>query len=112
MNKKNIILLAVGLLSFLPLLPVSAVSPTLTNPINYDNFSDLIVLGIIPAVGVIIGSLGTLMIIVSGFLFLTSSGDPNKVKQAKQALVYAILGILIAISAGAITLVVNSILTG
>lgn len=56
-----------------------------------------------------IGLLAILMIIWSGFRFTTSNGDPGKVKQAKMALVYSIVGLVVALLAFAI---VNFVLKG
>lgn len=50
----------------------------------------------------LIGSIAVIMIIYSGFLYLTSMGDASNVKRAKDTLVYAIIGLVVAILAGAI----------
>lgn len=41
--------------------------------------------------------LGVVMILVSAFMYMTSGGDPQKVTAAKNALLYALLGVLLAI---------------
>lgn len=51
---------------------------------------------------IIIGVISVVMIIYSGFLYVTSSGDANNVTKAKNALMYAIIGIVIASLAAAI----------
>ncbi len=58
-------------------------------------------------VGEILVALGTLMIIISAYLFMTSAGSPEKIKTAKTALIYAVIGILVGALAGPI---VNSVL--
>lgn len=50
----------------------------------------------------IIGSIAVIMIIFSGFLYLTSMGDPSNVKKAKDTLLYSIVGLVVALLAGAI----------
>lgn len=41
------------------------------------------------------GVLAVIMIIVAGFRYMTSGGDSNKVASAKNALIYAIIGLVI-----------------
>lgn len=50
----------------------------------------------------IIGALALLMITVSGLRYITSAGNPEKTSRAKNGIVYAIVGLAIAISAEAI----------
>lgn len=76
-----------------------------------NNFGDLL-LKIASGVGVLIASLGTIMIIVAGILFLTSAGSPTKMETAKKALTYAIIGIAIGLAATAIVQIIWGILKG
>jgi len=105
---QNLFIGLIGLAILTPALTIAQV--TIKNPIKYNNFCSLLTEGIIPAVAGIIGALGTLMIVVAGFLFMTSAGSPEKVKSAKTALFYAIMGILIALLASGIVATVKSIL--
>ena len=50
----------------------------------------------------IAGALAVVMIIYSGFMYMTSAGDSAKVTKAKNALIYAVVGVIIAILAGVI----------
>lgn len=50
----------------------------------------------------LIGSIAVIMIIYSGFLYLTSMGDASNVKRAKDTLVYAVIGLIVALLAGAV----------
>jgi hypothetical protein len=50
----------------------------------------------------IIGALALLMIVVSGLRYITSAGNPEKTSKAKNGIVYAIVGLVIAVSAEAI----------
>lgn len=43
-----------------------------------------------------VGIIAVIMIIVSGFRYVTSGGDPGKVSGAKSALIYALIGLAIA----------------
>ncbi len=48
------------------------------------------------------GLLAVIMIIVGGFQYITSSGNPQATARAKSTITYAIIGLLIAIFAFAI----------
>ena len=47
--------------------------------------------------------LAVIMIIISGVLFVTAAGNPEKIVQARQAFLWAIVGIIVAIVAFSIT---------
>lgn len=44
----------------------------------------------------IVGIISVIMIIVGGFKYVVSSGDPNGAKSAKNTVVYALVGIVVA----------------
>lgn len=50
----------------------------------------------------IAGALALLMIVVSGLRYVTSGGDPQKAAKAKEGIIFALVGLAIAISAEAI----------
>lgn len=50
----------------------------------------------------IVGIVSVIVIIVSGISYATSGGDPSKVKRAKDTLLYAVIGLVVAIFAYAI----------
>ena len=50
----------------------------------------------------IIGALAVIMLIVGGIMYVTSAGDSKRVESAKNTILYAIIGIVVAIAAGAI----------
>jgi len=50
----------------------------------------------------IVGIVAVIMIIVSGIMYTTSGGDPAKVKKAKDALMVAVIGLIIALLAAVI----------
>jgi len=109
MNKKTIILFSIiGLLSAADF--VSAQTVKIKNPLAYDNFRDLLLKGIIPAVAGLVGALSVIMIIVAGILYLTSAGSQEKMLTAKKALIYAIAGIVITLLAGAIVVTITTAL--
>ena len=58
----------------------------------------------------IIGALALLMITVSGLRYITSAGDPQKASSAKNGIIYALVGLVIALIAESIiAFVVNRI---
>jgi type IV secretory pathway VirB2 component (pilin) len=57
-------------------------------------------------VSYIAGICAIIIIIVSGFMYVTSGGDPGKISNAKDAVLYALIGVVIAIVAQAIIIFV------
>ena len=51
----------------------------------------------------IIAIVAVVMIVIAGIKYSTSQGDPGKVQSAKGTILYAIIGLVITISAFAIT---------
>lgn len=86
---------------------VFAASPTmeLPNPVASNTFEGLIA-GIAKWFYYIMVPLASIVILYAAFLFLTSGGDEEKVKTAKRAITYAVVGIaIVLIGAGFITLI-------
>lgn len=54
------------------------------------------------------GIVAVIVLIFAGFLYVTSAGDPGKAKNAKNAILYAVVGLVFIISAAAITAFVRS----
>lgn len=50
----------------------------------------------------LVSMIAVLMIVIAGFRFVTSNGDSNTVSSAKNAIIYAVIGIVIAVMAYAI----------
>lgn len=50
----------------------------------------------------IAGIAAVIIIIVGGIMYVTSGGDPSKVSNAKDAVMYALIGVVIAVIAQAI----------
>lgn len=66
-----------------------------------------IVLGIVFG---IIGAIALVMIVKSGFEYITSSGDPQKASNARSGIIYALIGLVVAITAQAlVAFVVNRV---
>ena len=84
-------------------------SVEIQNPIQAGSFEDIInsIINFIFKIAVI---LAPLMVIVSGFLFVTSAGDPKKITQAKSILIYAAVGLLIVLLSKGILAIIKQIL--
>jgi hypothetical protein len=62
------------------------------NSSGVDNF----VRTIVNVISVVVGIAAIIVIIMSGFKYITSGGDSGKVSSAKNTLIYALIGIAIA----------------
>ena len=51
---------------------------------------------VINILSVVVGIVAVIMIIVGGFRYITSGGDPNRIASAKNTIIYALIGLLIA----------------
>ncbi len=60
----------------------------------------------------IIGFLAALYIVLAGFKFVRSGGDPKAVEEARNRLLFAIVGFVILILAVAITQIIDKVILG
>ena len=113
MNKKTAILItSVGLLCLAGYPLGLAFAQSIPNPVGGVNSFPQLLTNIAKGVSVLIGSLATIMIIWAGILYLTSGGNPQKTQTAKTALIYAVIGIVIALAAFSISQIILGILKG
>ena len=101
------VVLIVGLFS---LAGLAFAQVQILNPLGGVNSFGQLLLRIASGVGALIASLGTIMIIVAGILYLTSAGSLERMGKAKTALIYAIAGIAIGLAATAIVEVIKSVI--
>ena len=58
----------------------------------------------------IVGALSLLVITISGFRYVVSAGDPKRIAQAKDGIIYALVGLGVALIAeGIVTFVIGNI---
>lgn len=58
----------------------------------------------------IVGAISVIMIIIGGLRYVISAGDPSSIKSAKDTILYAIVGVVVALLAFAIVnFVINKI---
>jgi uncharacterized membrane protein YidH (DUF202 family) len=50
----------------------------------------------------ILGAIALLVIVIAGLRYITSAGEPQKTENAKNTIIYALIGLVVAISAEAI----------
>lgn len=101
--------LLLGIGGLAPAVVVSADSPTSTVCDSLTNSPDCskappggglslnnILGAVIRILSILIGIAAVIMIMVSGFKYITAGGDSSKVTSAKNTLVYALIGLVIA----------------
>ncbi|MEK7519216.1 MAG: hypothetical protein AAB565_00290, partial [Patescibacteria group bacterium] len=97
-------LLVVALLSFL-VMPVLVGAVEIKNPLKADTFEKLI-LNIVNFIFTLALPIVVIMIIVGGFMFVTAAGEPAKIQQGKQLILWAVIGLIVILLAkGMITLI-------
>lgn len=104
------IFLTVVFLSFLAFIN-QAVAIEITNPLKHQTFEELI-----KAIIVFLRNLAltatALVIVLSGFYFVTAAGDPAKVTKAKQMILYALIGLAIVLAAEGIVTLIEKVIKG
>lgn len=108
---KKILFLA-ALVIFLGIFAVESAAITLTNPLaagGVNSIQDLIA-KITAYVLTVIGALATLMLVWAGILFVASAGSPETLGKAKQALKWAIIGLVIALAGTGLITVIQEVI--
>ena len=59
--------------------------------------------GVLTTVYTITGMVAVIVIIIAGYIFATSNGNAAKAQKARQAILYAVIGIIVVLMAFAIT---------
>ena len=117
---KNIKLLVIAAVSVLGIGLLMPVSVNALNPYQACNDSNVnsdlcssqngladesaggLIKNIVNALLFILGGISVIMIIIGGMRYVLSSGDPSSVKSAKDTILYAVIGLIVAIMAYAI----------
>jgi hypothetical protein len=81
------------------------------NPLSASTFEEFIqdIIDLIFWIGIIITPL---MILIGGFYFLTSAGNPQRVQTAKKVIFWTIVGLLIVLLAKGVISMLRQILEG
>lgn len=56
--------------------------------------------------------LSVIMVLIGSFQFMTGGGDPEKISQARKTILYAAVGLGVALMAGGVASLVTSIING
>lgn len=103
------IIFAILLFSFL--IPSLAEAITIVNPLTASTFEELIE-NLVDFIFWVAVAITPIMIIVAGFYFITSAGNPDKIKTAKKLILYTVIGFTIVLLAKGIISVVRQIVGG
>jgi len=83
----------------------------LENPLDAENVQELI--GAITFfIWRLALAIAPVMFIIAGFLFITSGGDPNRVRTARNLFLYTVIGLAVVLLASGLYEVIKSILGG
>lgn len=63
------------------------------------------------AAGLIFGAVAVISFVVAGVLFLTASGAPEKIQQARSAFLWGVAGVIVGIVAFSIIAIVSRIIS-
>jgi FtsH-binding integral membrane protein len=105
MKKSLITSLITGFLT-LPILAFAQEPAVHTEPYNA-NLIAKIMLNLLTPVWQFFAGIAIIMFVVAGILFVTSSGDPGKLTTARQAVIWGVVGIIVAILAFSVLTIVG-----
>ncbi len=97
----NIIATAIGKCSLFALFPVtslrfaeSSIDVTPLPRVSTDSSEITIILNIVFA---LIGAICLIIVVIAGFRYVISRGEPQQIARAKDTIIYAIIGLVIAV---------------
>ena len=103
------LLISLLLISFF--VPLIGGAVTIPNPLKAQNFTQLLE-AIIDFIFYLALGITPIMIIVSGFFFITAQGEPEKIQTAKKIILWALIGLLVVFSAKGLVKLLESIFMG
>ena len=111
MNKKIVFSSAVSVLLALPAVIFAFNSggvPNISTALNVGDVIDIIFIILWPiAVAFFI-----IMFVLAAFLFATAQGDPEKVKQARNSVIWGVVGVFVALISFSIVFVIRNLIPG
>jgi len=105
----KIVILSCLLFSFFLLPNFAKAQITIENPLRADTITELIE-GILNFIFWVATALAPLMIVIAGFYFLTSGGNPQQIATAKRIILYTVIGYAIIITSKGLILILKEIL--
>ncbi|MBI5733198.1 hypothetical protein HY967_04615 [Candidatus Jorgensenbacteria bacterium] len=97
-------------MALLPLISFAQVTQPVTAPITSITTVPRLLTSILGWFQVIFFSIAAIFIVLAAFQYLTAGGDEEKVKSAKQMVIYAVVAIAVAVMATAVQGIVVSLL--
>ena len=88
------------------------VATTLTNPLGSVSTPQALIGTVINSILGIVGSIALLFFVYGGLIWMTSSGNAEKVKKGRDTLVWAAVGLVVIFSAYGLTRYVLTVVTG
>jgi uncharacterized membrane protein YidH (DUF202 family) len=88
---------------------INSVQPIINVP-DPGSVNDSTLQGVLSTVFLAAGGLALVFIAVGGLRYVISQGDPQKVQQAKESIIYALVGLVVSVSAFAIVSFVYGVL--
>lgn len=106
--KKHLPVLLGSFLLICFIVPLAAEALQIQNPLKHNTFWDLLkaVIGFLMWVAIPITAI---VIVISGYYFVTSMGDPVKVTTAKKMVIYALVGLIIILCSWSIIQIIKNI---
>lgn len=89
--------------------PSFAENIIIDNPIKSNTFEELIA-SITNFVFLVSIALAPLMIILAGFYYMTANGEPEKIKKAKDIMLYTVIGIAVVLLSRAFVSMIKGVL--
>lgn len=110
---KNIIIL-MNVLTLGAGMPILAAQSPQAENIEINNINDIlkIINNIATWMYRIILAAAVIVVLIAAFTFLTSGDKPDSIKKAKNQILYAVIGVIIAIIAFSVSAIVANILNG
>jgi len=107
-TKKIVLTLAVLSLAVLPVLALAYTDPEEPTG-GFTSFAGVFS-KIFSLIWPIVGGIAVIMIIVAGILFMTAGGDPEKIATARTSIIWAIIGIVVAILAYSVPAIITLVM--
>jgi hypothetical protein len=109
--KKHLSKLFVPLFLICFTIPLLAQAWVMENPFKFDTFTELSY-AIINFLFYLALAIAPIMIIIAGFYFVTSTGDPAKIDTAKKIILWTLIGLLVIMSSKGLIALVHKIFGG
>ncbi|MDD5552034.1 MAG: pilin [Candidatus Pacebacteria bacterium] len=107
-NKKILSIIILSIILFLPLFVFADVD--IPNPAKISTIEEFLN-AVKKYMWFLVAPLATIMGIWAGILFLTSEGNPEKAKKARDLLKYIVIGVFVAVVASGISILITNLLS-